>query len=58
MTGKPSEDVDQSVREWMKTKGWEVTRTNYDFDGKVYAWLHDLPSGKSPHYTVCEKWRQ
>lgn len=55
MTWKPSEDVDQSVREWMKVRGWAVTRTNYDFDRKVYAWRHDLPGGKSPTLRVSQK---
>ena len=41
-TWKPSAEVDQSVREWMKARGWKVTRTNYDPDRKVYAWRHDL----------------
>jgi len=49
MTWKPSEDVDQSVREWMKARGWEVTRTSYDFDRKVYAWRHDVPGGNPGH---------
>lgn len=38
MTSKPSEDVDQSIRQWMKARGWEVTCTNYDFDREIYAW--------------------
>jgi hypothetical protein len=42
MTWKPSDDVDQSVREWMKAKGWEVTRTHYDYDWEIYAWRHDV----------------
>ena len=55
MTWKPSEDVDQSVREWMKAKGWEVTRTNYDSDRKVYAWRHDLPGGKPTTLRISQK---
>ena len=31
----------------MKEKGWEVTRTDYDFGSKVYSWRHTAPSGKS-----------
>jgi hypothetical protein len=27
MTWKPTVDIDQNVRRWMKAKGWEVTRT-------------------------------
>jgi hypothetical protein len=48
MTWKPSDDVDQSVREWMKTRGWEVTRTHYDSKRKVYAWRYGVRSGPSP----------
>jgi hypothetical protein len=55
MTWKPSRDVDQSVREWMKARGWEVTRTNYDSDREVYAWRHDLPGAKSPTLRISQK---
>jgi hypothetical protein len=48
MTWKPSEDVDRVIRQWMKAKGWEVNRTNYDFDREVYAWRHQQRDGKSP----------
>jgi hypothetical protein len=61
MTWKPSDDVDQSVREWMKTRRWEVTRTNYDSDRKVYACVtmfeedHHPPSGFPERFsrTTC-----
>jgi hypothetical protein len=55
MTWKPSDDVDQSVREWMKARGWEVTRTNYDSDRKAYAWRHGLPGAKSPTLRISQK---
>ena len=48
MTWRPSEDHDNEIRRWMKAKGWEVTRTNYNFDQEIYTWRHDLPAGKSP----------
>jgi hypothetical protein len=32
----------------MRARGWEVTRTNYDFDREVYAWRHDQRGGNSP----------
>src|SRR5215204_1489960 len=32
MTWKPSEDHDREIRRWMKAKGWEVNRINYDSD--------------------------
>jgi len=44
MTWKPSEHVDQSVREWIKAKDWEVTRTNYDF-GNREGFLRLAPPG-------------
>jgi hypothetical protein len=47
MTWKPSEDVDREIRQWMKAKGWVVTRTNYDADREVYAWRHDVRGGSS-----------
>jgi hypothetical protein len=48
MTWSPSEGMDEAVRDWMKSKGWEVTKVNYDFDREIYAWRHELRSGPSP----------
>jgi hypothetical protein len=53
MTWKPSDDIDREVRAWMKAKGWNVTRFNYDSERKVYAWPHDVravhhPRSESP----------
>jgi hypothetical protein len=48
MTWKPPAVVDGEVRSWMKAKGWEVTRTNYDSEREVYAWRHDVRGGPSP----------
>jgi hypothetical protein len=48
MIWNPSADIDEKVRAWMKTKGWEVTSTNYDFDREVYAWRHGQRYGNSP----------
>jgi len=39
----------------MKARGWEVTRTNYDCDRRVYAWWHDLPGSKSPTLRISQK---
>jgi hypothetical protein len=36
---------DREIHQWMKAKGWEVTRTNYDFGREVYAWRHDVRGG-------------
>jgi hypothetical protein len=47
MMCKPSQDIDEEVRGWMKARGWEVTRTNYDLDREVYAWRHDVHGGPS-----------
>ena len=57
MTWKPSDDMDREVRSWMKAKGWEVTRTNYDSERQVYAWLtmygavHHRPCGSSARFS-------
>jgi hypothetical protein len=48
MTCKPTEDTDREVRAWMKARGWEVSRVNYDLDREVYAWRHDVRQGPSP----------
>jgi hypothetical protein len=50
---KPATHIDEEVRGWMNAKGWEVTRTHYDFDREVYAWRHGLPGGKSPTLRVA-----
>jgi hypothetical protein len=55
MTWKPSEEHDREIRRWMKSKGWEVTRTNYDFDRRIYAWRHDQPGGKSPTLRISRR---
>ena len=55
MTWKPSADVDREVRSWMKAKGWEVTRVNYDSDRQVYAWRHDVRGGPSPTLRISRQ---
>jgi hypothetical protein len=52
MIWKRSPDVDEEVRRWMKAKGWEVTRTSYDFDSeglrlaaRRFGAGHPLPCG-------------
>jgi hypothetical protein len=47
MIWKPTDDMDRQIRGWMKLKGWEVTRTNYDLDREVYAWRYDAREGPS-----------
>jgi hypothetical protein len=37
MTWRPIENIDREIRQWMKAKGCEVTRTNYDFSREIYA---------------------
>jgi hypothetical protein len=48
MTWKPTDYVDEQVRDWMKAKRWEVTATDYHFDQEIYSWRHQQPGGKSP----------
>jgi hypothetical protein len=54
MTWKPTEDTDRAVRAWMKAKGWNVTRVNYDNDREVYAWRHDV-RGPSPTLRISRQ---
>jgi hypothetical protein len=37
---KPSPEHDNEIRRWMKAKGWEVNRTEYDPDRELYIWRH------------------
>ena len=39
----------------MKAKGWEVTRTDYDFERQVYAWRHDVRRGPSPTLRISSQ---
>jgi hypothetical protein len=55
MTWKPSADFDREIRRWMKANGWEVTRTNYDFEREIYAWRHDMRGGASPTLRIARK---
>jgi hypothetical protein len=48
MTWKPTDYVDEQVRDWMRAKRWEVTATDYNFEQEVYSWRHQRPGGKSP----------
>jgi hypothetical protein len=48
MPWQPSGEHDKEIRRWMKSKGWEVTRTIYDSDWGIYAWRHDVRGGPSP----------
>lgn len=55
MTWKPTPDIDENVRHWMKAKGWEVTITNWDSEREVYAWRHEMRGGKSPTLRISRK---
>ena len=55
LTWKPSEDTDRAVRAWMKAKGWNVTRVNYDIDRKVYAWCHDVGGDPPPTLRISRR---
>lgn len=39
----------------MKAKGWEVTVTNWDSKGEVYAWRHEMRGGRSPTLRISRK---
>jgi hypothetical protein len=53
MTWKPTDDMDEQVRRWMKAKGWEVSATDYNFDQAIYAWRREQHSGKSPTLRIA-----
>ena len=38
MSRKPSDDVDDKIREWMRRRGWPVGRAGQD--SGAYAWTH------------------
>jgi hypothetical protein len=52
---KPTEEHDKEIRRWMQSKGWEVTRTNYDFDREICAWRHDVRDGPSPTLRISRQ---
>ena len=53
MNWKPSADIDENVRQWMRAKGWEVNcRPEYDSGREVYAWRHEVTSDNSPTLRV------
>jgi hypothetical protein len=39
----------------MAAKGWEVTRTHYDFSREIYAWRHDVRGGPSPTLRISRR---
>jgi hypothetical protein len=55
MTWKPSDQHDKQIRRWMESKGWEVTRTNYDPGQQIYAWRHDVRGGPSPTLRISRQ---
>jgi hypothetical protein len=55
MTWNLSAYLDDEVRGWMKEKGWEVTRTDYDFGSKLYSWRYSAPSGKSLTLRIAQQ---
>ena len=48
------EEIDRFAAE-MKSKGWEVTRTNYDFDREIYAWRHDVRGSSCPTLRISRQ---
>jgi hypothetical protein len=39
-------DIDENIQDWMKAKGWEVTRTpEYDSKKRVVTWFHEPQRG-------------
>jgi hypothetical protein len=54
MTWKPTADIDEQVRKWMNEKGWQITRTEYDFDREVYAWRSEIRGSPSPTLWISQ----
>jgi hypothetical protein len=42
---RPSREVDQAMRAWMKAHGFPVDATRYYAKEEVYAWRRALPGG-------------
>ena len=53
---KPPADTDTEVRQWMKSKGWEVTGAEYDTDRETYTWTaRSVRSGHSPTVRISRQ---
>jgi hypothetical protein len=52
---KPSVDHDREIRRWMASKGWEVSRSSYDFDREICAWRHDVKGSPSPTLRISRR---
>src|SRR5690348_14433092 len=55
MTWNPAEGVDHEVRHWMKSKGWPVTRVNFDPGTDIYSWRHDVKGSDSPTVRITRR---
>ena len=55
MTWNLSAYIDDQIRMWMKERGWDVTRTDYDFGSRIYSWRHTAPSGKSLTLRIAQQ---
>jgi hypothetical protein len=56
MNWKPPPDTDEEVRLWMKSKGWDVTGTEYDHERQTYTWrARSVRSGHSPAISISRQ---
>ncbi len=56
MSLKRFEQLDSEIRDWVKTKGWEVVgRAEYDAGSKIYSWRLKLRPGKASTLRIARK---
>jgi hypothetical protein len=53
---EPPPDADMEVRHWMRSKGWTVTGSEYDYEQAVYTWQgHSTRSGHAPAVRISQQ---
>jgi hypothetical protein len=52
---KPSEEHDKEIRRCTKSKGWEVTRTNYDSERDAESRTSYVRGGPSPTLRISRQ---
>jgi hypothetical protein len=59
MMWKPSPDIDQEVRRWMKAKGWEVSRTKTMTSNRegFLRWRHQANPPEELRSSLAGVWR-
>jgi hypothetical protein len=52
---KPSAELDDKVREWLRSNGWDPTSERYDRNRKLYFWFHSTSAGGSSALIISRK---